>query len=70
MNFPLQADVKLYSQSPDYDDFRGYNLGIDEQLGEIAKRIFVNFHKPSWQTLKRHLFVSKIPQKLLRKLKF
>ena len=41
--FPQQEDVKLYSQLPDYDGFRGYDLGIDEQLGEIAKRIFVNF---------------------------
>ena len=31
--FPQQEDVKLYSQLPDYDDFRGYDLGVDEQLG-------------------------------------
>ena len=56
--FPHQEDVKLHSQLPDYDDFRGYDMGIDEQ-SEVAKRIFANFHKPSWQTSKRHLFVSK-----------
>ena len=67
--FSQQEDVKLYSQLPEYDDFRGYDLGVDEQLGEIAHQIFVNFHKPSWQTLKHHLFVSKIPKKLLRKIK-
>ena len=46
-DFKQQGDVKLYSQLPDYDDFRGYDLGIDKQLEEIAKRIFVNLHKPS-----------------------
>ena len=66
---PQQGDVKLYSQFPDYDDFRGYDLGTDEQLEETAKRIFVNFHKPSWRALKHHLSVSKMPQKLLRKIK-
>ena len=25
--FSQQEDVKLYSQLPDYDDFRGYDLG-------------------------------------------
>ena len=67
--FPQQEDVKLYSQLPDYDDFRGYNLGADEQLEEIARGIFVNFHKPSWKTLKHHLLMLKIPQKLFGKLK-
>ena len=36
MNFSQKEDVKLYSQLPDYEDFRGYDLGIDEQLEEIA----------------------------------
>ena len=30
--FTHQEDFKLYSQLPDYDEFRGYGLGIDEQL--------------------------------------
>ena len=34
--FPQQEDVKLYSQLPDYDDFRGYDLGIEGKLGQIA----------------------------------
>ena len=38
--FSHQEDVKLYSQLPDYDDFRGYDLGADEQLEEIAKNEF------------------------------
>ena len=39
--FPQQEDVKLYRQLPDYDDFRGYDLGIDEQLEEISTRFFL-----------------------------
>ena len=37
--FPHQEDVKLYSQSPRYDDFRGYDLGIEEQLEQVAALI-------------------------------
>ena len=37
--FSQQEDVKLYSQLPDYDDFRGYDLGIDEQLERDASLI-------------------------------
>ena len=59
----------MYSQLPDYDDFRGYDLGIDEQLERAATLIFANFHKPSWQTLKHHLFTAKAPRKLFRKIK-
>ena len=68
--FSQQEDVKLYSQLPDYDDFRGYDLGIDEQLESAASLIFANFRKPSWQTLKRHLFTAKAPRKLIRELNF
>ena len=38
VNFQKE-DAELYSQLPDYDDFRGYDLGIDEQLGQIATPI-------------------------------
>ena len=41
--FPQQEDVKLYSQLPDYDDFRGYDLGIDEQLERAATLILITF---------------------------
>ena len=43
--FPRQEDFKLYSQLPDYDDFWGYDLGIDEQLelaATLILRIFIN----------------------------
>ena len=43
--FSQQEDVKLYSQLPDYDDFRGYDLGIDEQLelaATLILRIFIS----------------------------
>ena len=41
--FSQQEDVKLYSQLPDYDDFRGYDLGIDEQLERAATLILLTF---------------------------
>ncbi len=49
--FPQQEDVKLYSQLPDYDDFRGYDLGIDEPLEQASALIYTNFHKSTWRTL-------------------
>ena len=57
--FPQQEDVKLYSQLPDYDEFRGYDLGIDEQLEKATALIFANIHKPSWQALKHSLSTAK-----------
>ena len=63
--FPQQEDAILYSQLPDYDDFRGYDLGIDEQLERAATLIFANFYKPSWQTSKHHLFTAKVPRKIV-----
>ena len=67
--FPQQEDIKLYSQLPDYDDFRGYDLGIDEQLEKSDTLIYANFRKHPWQTSKRHLFTAKVPQKLFREIK-
>ena len=40
--FSQQEDVKLYSQLPDYDDFRGYDLGVEEQLERAATIILLN----------------------------
>ena len=42
--------------------------GVDSVLGQIAQEIYANFHKPSWQTSKRHLFMEEIPKKLRREL--
>ena len=68
--FSQQEDVKLYSQLPDYDNFREYDLGIDEQLECASTLIFANFHKPPWRTLKHHLSTGKFPRKLFRELSF
>ena len=34
-----REDFKLYSQLPYYDDFRGYDLGIEEQLERASTLI-------------------------------
>ena len=64
-----QEGVKLYSQLPDYDDFQGYDLGDEDISRQVALGIYANFHKPSWQTLKHHLFTVKITKKLFKKIK-
>ena len=66
-NFKHQEDVKLYGQLPDYDDFQGYDLGKEDILRQIALGIYSNFHMPSWETMKHHLFTVKIPKKYLGK---
>ena len=43
--------------------------GRDDLLLQVTKRIYANFHKPSWQTLRRHLFPVGTPKKLLRRIK-
>ena len=68
-NFKHQADLKLYSQFPDYDDFQCYDLGVGGILSRISRKIYANFHKPSWGTSNRHLLMAKIPKKLFRELK-
>ena len=65
-NFKQKADLEMYSQLPDYDDFQGYDLGIETILSQIAQKIYANFHKPSWQTLSHHLCMAKIPKMLFR----
>ena len=69
-NFRQQEDLKMYGKVPDYGESHGYDLGIDSELSQIAKKIYANFHKPSWPTLKRHLFMAEIPKKLFRHRKF
>ena len=54
-----QEDAKLYGQLPDYDDFQGYDLGKEDILRQIPLVIYDNFHMPSWETLKHHLFMIK-----------
>ena len=59
-----REDVKLYSQLPDYDDFRCYDLGREDLLRQVTRRIYANFHKPSRRTLKTHLFPAGAREKL------
>ena len=37
-------------------------------LTQAGRQIYANFHKPSWLTLKRHLFSAIIPNKLFREI--
>ena len=67
-NFKHQEDVKMYIQLPDYDDFQCYDSGLRGTLSHIARKIYANFKKPSWRTLKHHLFSAEIAKKLFRDL--
>ena len=68
--FKPQEDLKMYSQLPDYDDFQGYDLGVGGIPSQIAHKIYANFHKPSWRTLRHRLFIGGIPGKLSKWIKF
>ena len=68
-DFKQKEDLKMYIQLPYYDDFQGYDLGVDGILGRIAHQIYANFHKPSWQTLKHRSIMEKIPKELSKELK-
>ena len=62
----VQEDVKMYSQFPDYDDFRRFDFPNGTDLTAISKRIGGVISKPSWLTLKHHLFSMHIPKKLVK----
>ena len=49
-----------YSQLPDYDEFRGYDMGIDVVLSQIAQKMYGNIRVPYWGTSKRHLSMVEI----------
>ena len=68
-NSKQRGDVKLYIQLPYYGDFQGYDLGQEDILRQVAQRIYANSHKPSWRTLKHHMFPVGIPKKLFREIK-
>ena len=51
-----KEDVKLHIQLPDYDDFQGYDLGMEGALHQVLRQIYANFHMPSWRTLKHRFF--------------
>ena len=37
----IREDVKMYTQSPGYDDLHGFDLSIDIELEAISQRIAV-----------------------------
>ena len=67
--FKNQEDLEMYGQVPDYGEFHRYDMRIDSESSQVGEKIYADFHKPSWQTPKRHLFLAGIPQKLSRHLK-
>ena len=44
--FKIQGEVKMYSQLPDYDDFRRFYLPNETDLTAISGRIYEGFAKP------------------------
>ena len=59
----------MYSQLRDYDECHGFGLSGETDLTAISYRIYERFSKPSWLTLKHHLFAMRIPNKLFRDLR-
>ena len=53
--FKVKEDVKMFSQLPDYDDFRWADLSNEGDLATAYKRSYGAFRKPSRRTLKHHL---------------
>ena len=59
----------MYGQLPDYDDFQRYDLGAEGVLCQISHKIYASYRKPSWPTLKHHLFMAKITKGIPKELK-
>ena len=59
-----QGDSEMYSRSPDYGDFHGFDLWVETSLSQIDRGIYANFRKPSWETLKHRLSMGEIHKKL------
>ena len=57
----------MYGHLPDYEEFHGYDLGIDSELSQTDGMIYADFRKPSWGASGRHLFSVGIPKKLYRR---
>ena len=56
----------MYIRLPDFDYFRCYDLGAGGILSQISHKIYDNIHKPTWETLKRHLFMAEIAKTLFK----
>ena len=59
----------MYIKLPDYDESKCYDLGRGNTVNQVARKIYANFHKPSWQTLKHHSFSAKVPKRFVREIK-
>ena len=66
--FEKKEDVKLDGQLPDYYDFQCCDLGQEDILRQVALRIYSDFHRPSWKTLKHNFHAVGIPKNLSRKI--
>ena len=53
----------MYTQVPDYDDFRGFYMPSETDLAVIPKRVSEGSAKPSWLPLKHHLFATHMPKR-------
>ena len=42
-NFKHRWNLEMRGQLPDYDEFQGYDLGIDTDLSCVAGNIYANF---------------------------
>ena len=63
-HFKQKEDLKAYGQLPDYDEFQRYDRGADSELSQNDGEIYSNFHKPSREKLRRHLFLAGSPWQL------
>ena len=66
MNLRFDGMLKMLSRLPGCYDFRGCDLSIGSDLALSSDRIYEGFAKPSWVTIKRHLFRTHIPKKSLK----
>ena len=65
----IQEDVEMYTQLPDYDDFRRFDLPRGNDLTVIAYRIYGGFAKQPWLTPRHHLFSMDMPNQLFRSIR-
>ena len=62
--FMIREDVKMYNRLPVYAYCLRFDLSNEIELSAISSRLSEGFAKPSWITLKHHLFNTHIPKNL------
>ena len=62
--FNIQEDGRTYSQLLDYAEFRGFDPPNEMELSAISEGLSAGFPKPSWLTLRHHLFRMRVPKKV------